>query len=131
MAWTQFLDRPEQLEGLFKYGPLLAGFRLAEISWDYDEGACLIRGALSQFADFPQPNWEDDANRVGLRLRLEGVEDFEFEGPHLLEPIDLSLEAQRDGALLLLAEAEELKLRVRFVSLKIDDIFAFHSRDRP
>ncbi len=132
--WTKFLDRPELIEGLYQYGPVLTDFRLSEISWDHDEGICLLRGTLSQFADYPRPHWEDDANRVGIRLRLESVREFEFDGTQFYEPLDLSVDSDDGGATVVVtARGQDLVFRAVCSGLSVDDVFAYHAldRDRP
>lgn len=131
--WTKYLHRPDELTSLFEVGPLLSGFRLSEINWEFDDGDCLLRGTLAQFADFPQPNWEDDANRVAIRLRLVQVEEFAFSGTRFDLPVDMQVETNRRSALVISGQGnqgddeEEVSFRFVCADLEVDDIFAYHS----
>lgn len=129
LSWTKYLRRPQKIEKLYKKPPSLSDFELAELVWEGDENACILRGALSRFPDFPRTSWEDDANRFGIRLKLEGIDEFSMEGWSFENIVDMELERTRGGMLRLEATGERLDFSARFQLLQVDDLFAFRTAE--
>lgn len=127
--WTQFLDRPEAIASLYQRGPSLKQFRLAEVSWDYERALCMLRGTLARFADFPRPGWEDDANRVGIRLTLVSLEEFEMDGWDYDGRVDMTVEAGEAGGVIVSIGSEEIDFFARCAGLELSDIYAYHALD--
>ena len=127
-TWTQLLRHPDAIEGLYEVPPPLAQFRLSEVSWEEASSCCTLRGTLSKFADFPRTHWEEDANRVGIRLRLDDVDEFDMEGWSFENIVDIEI-APIEGAtrLLLVARGEEMTLRASCAGLQVIDVYAYHS----
>lgn len=129
-AWTKLLRRPEMIDTLFERDPSLAGFALSEISWEREKRSCMMRGSLAEFADFPRTNWEDDANRVGIRLWLEGIDSFEMKGWSFDNIVDLEISQIEGGSKLrVVARGTNVLLRIDCTSLHVADVFAYHSMD--
>lgn len=128
MNWTKLLRHPEAIDSLYEKPPSLQGFALSEITWQREDDACVLRGTLAQFADFPRSQWEDDANRVGIRMRLEGVDDFEMDGWSFENLVDLQIDQTDGGAqLIVTADGDDVSFRVRCSGLHVSDVFAYHA----
>lgn len=128
-SWTKLLRRPELIEGLYERPPCLDDFALSEVSFEDADNACDLGGTLAQFPDFPRPGWEDDANRAGMRLRLEGLGTFELEGWAFENIVDLSIEQIRAGGIRVIADGEAVFFRAVCDSLHVANIFAYHEVD--
>lgn len=126
--WTQHLRRPQKIENLYEQPPSLEDFELLEISWDSDEDACILRGTLARFADFPESQWEDDANRVGIRLWLENPDDFSMQGWSFDNLVDIDID-RGEGTSRFVVEAvgDDLEFRATCRSLQVSNIFAYHA----
>ena len=127
-SWTTLLRRPELIEGLYSTPPSLDDFDLSEVSFDAAQNSCSLRGTLSEFPDFPRTGWEDDANRVGIRLRLEGLEEFEIRGWSFENIVHLSIRLLHEGPKIAVsAEGEQTSLQAVCSTLHLEDLFAYHS----
>ncbi len=127
-SWIELLKNPEAIDSLYDRPPSLAEFSLSEISWERDKQACMIRGTLARFPDFPRSNWEEDANRVGLRLWLEELDEFAIEGWSFNNVVDIEIDPVEGGAkYLVVAQGDKLSFRATCEALRVGDIFAYHS----
>lgn len=124
--WTKYLQRPHTIENLYEETPSLEDFELLEISWDGDEDAAILRGTLSEFADFPEKDWEDDANRVGIRLWLQRPREFSMTGWGFENVVDIDIERVDATTLRLEAVGEDLELEASCQSMQVSNVFGFH-----
>lgn len=128
IEWTRLLRRPEMIEDLYEVAPILSGFSLVEVCFVEEKESCLLRGTLSAFADFPHPSWEDDANRVGMRLWLEDIEDFEMEGWDFENIVDLDISLDsKSGAIEVSAAGESLSFQAVCGALNIENVYAYYA----
>lgn len=126
--WTKLLRFPKIIERLYEGTPSLDGFELAEMFWDRVEGTCFLRGTLARFPDYPQSDWEADANRLAIRLALQGLEDFEMRGWDFENIIDLSMELiSGTSKIIVIGDGEDLSFRGVCHGLDIENIYAYHS----
>ena len=128
IEWTRLLRRAETIDALFEVAPDLANFSLMEVCLVKEDDACLLRGTLSEFADFPLPIWEKDANRVGIRLWLEDLEEFEIKGWDFENIIDLKISLDRQtGAIHVVGGGEDIEFRGVCGALHVENVYAYYS----
>ena len=126
--WTRLLRYPDTIEALYASPPSLQRFAITEIGWESDPHICILRGVLAKFPDYPMDAWESDANRIGLRLILEGLHHFEMTGWSFENLVDLTIETDpENGQILINARGDELSLSARCTSLHLRDIYAYRS----
>ena len=126
--WIELLRNPESIASLYDKPPSLKKFALSEVSWDEEQDACMIRGTLARFPDFPRSDWEEDANRVGLRLWLEELDEFAFEGWSFENVVDVEIEELAGSSqVLIVARGDVVTFRATCGSLHVADVFAYHS----
>lgn len=126
--WTRLLRHPNTIEGLYDGIPSLHGFGLAEMLWDRSEPSCLLRGTLARFPDYPKAQWEEDANRLAIRLVLQGLEDFEMRGWDFENIIDLSVELiSGTSKIIVIGDGEDLSFRGVCNALHVENVYAYHS----
>lgn len=128
--WTKLIGRPELVEGLYERAPSLDGFTLSELCFDVQQNACMMRGTLADFPDNPRPGWEEDANCVAIRLRLEEIDQFELQGWSFENVVDIKImQIERGRRIRVRAQGDDLCFRMTCATLQAEGIFAYHVID--
>ena len=127
-SWTDLLEDPDPILSLFGSSPSLTDFLLAELHISGDEGACMFRGTFSSFPTNRLPDWEEDANRLGMHLWLVDLVDFEISGWSSENLIDLKLEFETPQSFIdVHAQGETFSFQGRCRSLHIEKLFAYRT----
>lgn len=75
-SWTDLLEDPDTINDLYINTPSLTDFHLAEVHISADQQALMLRGTFSSFPETTLPDWEEDANRLGVHLWLDNLLEF-------------------------------------------------------
>ena len=127
--WWLMIREPDLIGDLFGGAtPPLTGFALAELRWEHETKRLELRGTLSTFPSIRRPDWEKDANRMGIRLVFEDVQSYDLKGWDLEAPIDLEvLHQQEENTLRVRGQNEALSFEVVCDGVDVTEIFAYHS----
>lgn len=130
--WTRLLRSPEMVEDLYGDSPSLEGFLLSELRWSHQDKYFELRGTLAAFPPVRRPTWEGDANRLAIRLILEGVISHDIKGWGFDNTVTIEIEHdQEENTLYVRGHGEELTFEVICDGLDVTEIFAYHSPDPP
>lgn len=127
-SWTDLLEEPDLITSLFSTPPALTDFLLAELHISGDQDACMFRGTFSSFPDSRLPDWEDDANRLGMHLWLLDLVEFEISGWSTENLIDLTLEFESQKSFIdVHASGDTFSFQGRCRSLHVEKLFAYRT----
>lgn len=129
-AWTDLLEDPDKLNDLYLNTPELSNFELAEVLISADEQGLMIRGTFSNFPEARMPDWEDDANRLGVHLWLDHLQSFSVKGWSSALLVDLDILYHPGKGLIdctILSKEENFSLQAQGRELRVEKIFAYRT----
>ena len=119
-SWTEHLINPHAIAGLYDEAPPLEKFELRELRLEQRGPSCFLRGDLATFPDEPRPSWDDDADRLEIRLSLSAIEDFSSRGEAAGDTVDLAIEAADDGfGVVITGRGDDFEFHVAGIALQV------------